>query len=70
MFEQLVCSNEWSRQKFYGKYIYTNKKFMIVVEVNTSFPYSFESMEQLVHNDILFVKSLIITDINMLDWYR
>lgn len=70
MFEQLVYSYNWDKHHIANRYVYTNKQLVLMVDVNTPFEYSFEHMEQLIHNDVLKVVSLVITDISKLDRCR
>ena len=70
MFEQLVQSTNWVKHNFANRYVYTNEHFMLTVDVDSPYAYSFEHMEQLVHNDILSVVSLVITDRYKLDRCR
>lgn len=70
MFEQLVYSDDWDKHHIVNRYVYTNKQLMLMVEVNSPYAYSFEHMEQLIHNDALNVVSLVITDISKLDRCR
>lgn len=70
MFEQLIYSCEWDKTYVANRYAYTNSDNVLMVEVNSPYAYSFEHMEQLVHENILSVVSLVITDRNMLDRCR
>lgn len=70
MFEQLVYSDDWDKHHIANRYVYTNKQLMLMVEVNSPYAYSFEHMEQLIHNDVLNVVSLVITDRSKLDRCR
>lgn len=70
MFEQLIYSCEWDKIHVANRYTYTNSDNVLMVEVNSPYAYSFEHMEQLVHENILSVVSLVITDRNMLDRCR
>ena len=70
MFEQLVYSDVWDKHHIVNRYVYTNKQLMLMVEVNSPYAYSFDHMEQLIHNDVLNVVSLVITDRSKLDRCR
>lgn len=70
MFEQLVYSDDWDKHYIVNRYVYANKQLMLMVEVNSPYAYSFEHMEQLIHNDVLNVVSLVISDRSMLDRCR
>ena len=70
MFEQLIYTCEWDKTHVANRYTYANMDNVLMVEVNSPYTYSFEHMEQLVHENILTVVSLVITDRHMLDRCR
>lgn len=70
MFEQLVYSCDWRKIHLPNRYTYINSDNVLSVEVNSPYDYTFEHMEQLVHENILTVTTLVITDRHMLDRCR
>ena len=58
MFEQFVNSDAKLMSSAYGVYFYELGETVMCAQVDTTFPYTHKDVEQLIHNDLLKIKSL------------